>query len=203
MLFQNLAFILPSFQQFFLKRMLLVSCKVVCVENEALLLCLTMRERASAFAATIQCVTFLYSFCHYKVQFLWCTFQMHFGMGTRHFQKVVFRMKLFSPCNLSFAIQLIQGCENLFSLMSLSKSKFLTRVALVSFVQHSCRFCVALVSLVSHSCCTRVVCVALLSFVSLVSGTRVIKQTRPMDLWFVIFDYCQQKYTEYHFREKL
>ena len=47
-------------------------------------------------------------------------------------------------------------------LVSLSKSKFFTRFALVSFVQHSCRTCVALcrsylthialVSLVSHSC---------------------------------------------------
>ena len=43
--------------------------------------------------------------------------------------------------------------------VSLSKSKFFTRVALMSFVQHSCRTCVArvsLVSLVSHSCCIRV-----------------------------------------------
>ena len=47
----------------------------------------------------------------------------------------------------------------MFLLVSLSKSKFFTRVALVSFVQHSCRQCsshVAPVSLVSHSCCIRV-----------------------------------------------
>ena len=52
----------------------------------------------------------------------------------------------------------------MFLLVSLSKSKFFTRVALVSFVSHSCRSysaCVALVSLVSHSCRTRVVSVAL------------------------------------------
>ena len=65
--------------------------------------------------------------------------------------------------------------------VSLSKSKFFTRVALVLFVQHLCRNCrscltrVALVSLVSHSCCIRVACVAL---VSLVSGTCVVNQTR-------------------------
>ena len=33
--------------------MLLVSHKVVFIENEAVLLCVTMRERARAFAATI------------------------------------------------------------------------------------------------------------------------------------------------------
>ena len=44
-----------------------------------------------------------------------------------------------------------------------------------SLVSHSCRFCgthVALESLVQHSCC---ICIAL---VSLVSGTRVVNQTR-------------------------
>ena len=46
-------FILPSFQQFFLKRILLVSYKAVFIENEALLLSITMRERAKAFEATI------------------------------------------------------------------------------------------------------------------------------------------------------
>ena len=63
-----------------------------------------------------------------------------------------------SACNLSLAIYQMYGCENMFLLLSLSKSKFFTRVALVPFVQKSCRtrvVHVALVSLVSHSCCTR------------------------------------------------
>ena len=42
------------------------------------------------------------------------------------------------------------GCENMFSLMSLST--FFTRVALVPFVQHSCCTHIALVSLMLHSC---------------------------------------------------
>ena len=42
----------PSSQMFFLKRMLLVSNKVIFIENEAALLCTAMRERARAFAAT-------------------------------------------------------------------------------------------------------------------------------------------------------
>ena len=64
---------------------------------------------------------------------------------------------------------LLQGCENMFSLVLLSKSNFFTCVALMSFVQHSCRtrvVCVALVSLVSDSCHTRVVRVALVLLVS-------------------------------------
>ena len=90
-------------------------------------------------------------------------------MGTRHFRKVVFRLKLFSCMQSFIAIQLIRGCENMFSLVSLSKLKIFTGVALVSFVQHSCYtrvvpvllFCasVFIVSLVSRSCrlcCTSV-----------------------------------------------
>ena len=42
----------PSSQMFFLKRMLLVSHKVIFIENEAALLYTAMRERARAFAAT-------------------------------------------------------------------------------------------------------------------------------------------------------
>ena len=53
--------------------------------------------------------------------------------------------------------------------VSLSKSKFFTHIALVSFVQHSCR----IRALVSQLCCIRVASVAL---VSLVSGTRKLDQ---------------------------
>ena len=53
MFFQNLAFIFPSFEWFLLRRMLLVSHKVVFIKYEAVLLCVTMQERARAFAATI------------------------------------------------------------------------------------------------------------------------------------------------------
>ena len=77
----------------------------------------------------------------------------------------------------------------MFLFVSLSKSKFVTRVTLVShscrscstrveLVSHLCRSCltcVALVSLVSHSCRIHVARVAL---VSLVCGARVVNQTR-------------------------
>ena len=69
--------------------------------------------------------------------------------------------------------------------VSLSKSKLLTRVALVSFVSHSCSTRVARVSLLSlmlHSCCIFVSRVAL---VSLVSGTRVTRL--DLQIRFVAF----------------
>ena len=58
MLFANLAFILPIFQYFLLKGIFVFSHKMVFTENEAELLCVTMRQRARAFAATIK-----FSFC--------------------------------------------------------------------------------------------------------------------------------------------
>ena len=52
----------------------------------------------------------------------------------------------------------------MFSLVSLSKSKFFNRVALMLFVSHSCHICVIRVALVLQMCClchTRVVPVTL------------------------------------------
>ena len=89
---QNIAFIFSCFYWFLQKRMLLVSCRVVFIASVTVLLCVIMQERARAFVATIYCIPFWYSFC--QCQFLWCTFSMRFGMGTRHFQKLVPRMKL-------------------------------------------------------------------------------------------------------------
>ena len=51
MFFQNLALILPSFQQFLLKRMLVFSHKIVLIENKAALLCVTMRERVQGICS--------------------------------------------------------------------------------------------------------------------------------------------------------
>ena len=126
--------------------MLLVSHKVVFIENEAVLLCVTMRKCARAFASTIYCVTIWYSFCHYKVQFSWCTFQTHFGMGMRHFQKIVLTTKLF-----------------------LSLQSFIGHIANISFgyirnkICHSCRSRVDCVALVLYLCCAHVADVSLVS----------------------------------------
>ena len=62
----------------------------------------------------------------------------------------------------------MKGCENMFLLVSLSKSKF----SLVSDSCHSCSTRVVLVSHVFHSCPTLVNRTAP---VSLASGTRVVK----------------------------
>ena len=110
-------------------------------------------------------------------------------METRHFQKLVLRMKLQSfTCHIVnmrvlkyvftrfvFKIKIFHSCRSCS-----------TRVAIVSFLQHSfalvlqsCRSCltrIVLISLVSRSCCIRVGRVA---FVPFVSGTRVANQTRP------------------------
>ena len=125
--------------------MLLVSRNLVFIENESVLLCATLWKRARAFAATIWCITFWHSFCHYKGQFLWCTFQTHFDMGTRHYWKVVFRMKLF--LSLESFIYHIANTRvwKCFHLCRYQSQKF-------SVALHSCRSCIAIVSLVLHSC---------------------------------------------------
>ena len=71
----------------------MVLYKIIFLKNMVVYNCVTMRKRARAFEATIQCITFLYTFCHWKVQFLWCTFQTHFSIGRRHFQNMVLRLK--------------------------------------------------------------------------------------------------------------
>ena len=83
------------------------------------------------------------------------------------FQKLVSRMKLLFSLQFSICHIANIGCENVFLLVLLSKSKFFTRVALllhlyctrVALVSHLYRTHVAHVSLVLHSfcsCCTRV-----------------------------------------------
>ena len=49
---------LLGFEYFLLKEMLVFSHKMVFIKNESALPCVTMREGAKAFAATIFCITF-------------------------------------------------------------------------------------------------------------------------------------------------
>ena len=117
------------------------------MEYEAALLCVTMREQTMALVDTIQCIRFWCNFCDYKVQFCGSLFKgilaWERGISKRQFLE----RNCSSQCNLSFPIQPIQGCEYMFSVMSLSKS----------FVQHSYRFRV----IREHSCHRRVARVAL------------------------------------------
>ena len=78
--------------------------------------------------------------------------------------------------------------------VSLSKSKFFTRVALVSFVYHSCCICVALVSLVSHSCRTRVASVALMLHSCRSCRTRVARVWHSCCILDQIFLFLVLKY---------
>ena len=71
-------------------------------------------------------------------------------------------------------------CENMFLLVSLSKSKFFTRVTLTSFVQHSCLTRVVRVALVLPLCCT---CVTRVSLVSLVSHSCRSCHTHVARVW--------------------
>ena len=112
------------------------------------LLWVTNQERARAFAATIQWITFRYSFCH-KVQFLWCTFQTHFGMGTSLFRKLVLRMKLFLSLKSFICCKLIQGCENIFHLCRYQNQNF----SLASHPRRLWNTLVTFASLLSQSCC--------------------------------------------------
>ena len=61
--FQNMTLTLCQTKFSKLQKMLLVSHKTIFCENEAVHLCVTMQKLARAFVATIQCITFSYSFC--------------------------------------------------------------------------------------------------------------------------------------------
>ena len=162
MFFQNLAFILPSFQQFLLKIMLIFSHKMVLIKNEAALLCVTMQERARGFVATIQLfplkslafvVHFLIAFLHGKETFPKSSCQNEIVPLL-----IVFHL----PYNKYKGVKIcLHSCR--------------TRVVRVAFVSHLCRQCSTRIALVSHSCRQ---CRTLVAFVSLVSGSRVVNQTR-------------------------
>ena len=138
--------------------MLLDTHKVIFIKSEALLLCAVMWERAKALAATIQFITFWYSFCDYKIRFLHCTFQTHFDIGTRHSQKVVLKMiLLLSLQSFICHIANIGVWKCIFTGLIMKIKIFHSyhaRVVRVALVSHSCRSCstrVTHVSFVSHS----------------------------------------------------
>ena len=135
MFFENLAFILPSFQQFLLKRILVFSHKMVFIENEAALLCVTMREGARASTCSYNLV---YNFLIYLLPLKSSVFVVHFSNafwhGNEAFPKGSSQNEIVSLLVIFlFPYSKYRKCENMFLLVSLSKSKFLTLVALLSF----------------------------------------------------------------------
>ena len=103
-------------------------------------------------------------------------------MGTRYFQKVSSQNKVvgfllifhlpYSKC---------RGVKICFYSCHYQNQKFFTRVALVSFVQHSCRIRVSRVSLVLHSCRLCRIRVARVALVSLSCRSRVWRSCCMLD----------------------
>ena len=100
-------------------------------------------------------------------------FMMHFSNafwnGNEAFPKVI-SQNIIAPLHVIF--------HYIFTCVIIKIKTFCscrTCIVGVARVLHSCRLCSTRVTLVSHFCCSYLICVA---FVSLVSGTRVLKQTR-------------------------
>ena len=85
--------ILTSFHQYFLKRMLLVSYKVVFIEIEAVTMHNYVGTCKSIFSYNLVCNFFIQLFSLQSSVFL-VHFSNAFCMGTRHFLKIAFRIKL-------------------------------------------------------------------------------------------------------------
>ena len=173
MFYQNLVFILPSFQQFLLKRILIFSHKMVFIENE--LLCVIMREHARIFAATIQSTTFCaiktFSFCGAR-------FLNAFWHRNKVFPKdssskenvpllVVFHLPYskykdvkicFYSCrqqNQNFLL-VSHSCRSCSTRVTPVSCQYYSRVAFVLLVLHLCRSCLTLVLdqiVFSYECC--------------------------------------------------
>ena len=171
MFFENLAFILPSFQQFLLKKMFF-SDKMVLIKNE------TALSNARNYAVTCKGICSYNLVCNFLMQLFplkGLVFVVHFFNAFWHgketlpkssYQNEIVRLLIvfhlsnskYKSVKISFYSCLIS--KNMFLLMS-----------------HLCRTRVARVSLVSYSCCQ---CYTRVAFVSLVSGNRVVNQTRSI-----------------------
>ena len=149
--------------------MLVFSHKMVFIENEAALLCVTMREHTRASTCSYNLV---YNFLIYLLPLKSSVFVVHFSnalwYGNKAFLKgsswneivpllVIFHLPYIRYRGVKICFYTYSYQNRDFSLLSYSCHPCSTRVTLVSFMKHSCR-----------SCCTRV------AFVSLVSGARIV-----------------------------
>ena len=149
MFFENLAFILPSFQQFLLKRILVFSHKMVFIENEAVLLCVTMREGARASTCSYNLV---YNFLIYLLPLKSSVFVVHFSNAFWHgkeaFQKgssqneIVPLLVIFHfPCSKYIGVLKYVFIRVIIKIKIFHSCR--TRVFRVALVLHSCHICVA------------------------------------------------------------
>ena len=167
MFFENLAFILTSFQQLLLKRTLVFSHKMAFIENEATLLCVTIRECARTSTCSYNLV---YNILIYLLPLGSSVFAVHFlnafSHGNKAFSKgsswnevarllVIFHLP-YSKCRgVKICFFSCHYQNQYFSLVSHSCRSCSNHVALVPFVQDSCCLClirVALLLLVLHLC---------------------------------------------------
>ena len=147
MFFENLAFILPSFQQFLLEKILVFSHKMVFIENEAALLCVTMREHTRESTCSYNLV---YNFLIYLLPLKSSVFVQHF-------------LTAFWYGNEAFLKGSSQNEVACLLIVNVGVQKYVFARVIIKNIIKSYRTCVTLVSLVSHSCCTRVACIALMS----------------------------------------
>ena len=132
------------------------SHKKVFIKNEAVLLYITMKERARAPPCSYNLVyNFLINLLPLKSSVFVVLFSNAFWHGNETFQKVVLRMKLFLYLK-SFTCHVVNiRVWKCFCSCSYQNQNF-------SLVSHSCRLCSARVALVLHwcsLCLTRVACV--------------------------------------------
>ena len=160
---------------------------------------------------------FSYSFCHYILQFLWCTFQTHFAMGNKAFPKSSFQNRIVPflvifhfPCSKYKVVEIcFQSCRyqnQNFSIVSFSCCSCSTGVTLICFVQHSCCihvFRISLVLLMLHSCQIRVSGVARVSLMLLLSSTRLVIQIRSSSLFILNRLECGSQYTVWGYQDIL
>lgn len=142
------------------------------MENKAALLCVILRERESVFCS----FNLGYNFLIQLLPLQSSVFVVHFPNAFWHWNKAFPKgcsQNKSSPRNLSFTMWLIQKCKNMFSFVSLTKSKFFTCIVW-------CRLCSTCIELLLHSCRFCCTCVARVAFVTLVPGSCVcvVKQTR-------------------------
>ena len=126
--------------------------------------------------------------CNLLNNFLIQILPMKGSFFVMHPKRQILECNFSSPCNLSFVIQLVQGCGNIFKLLVI-KIKIFTCIAILLLVWHLCCTCVTLASQFPCSFLTDVALVLLFlhsshtgfirfAIMLLVSSTRVVKLTR-------------------------
>ena len=113
--------------------------------------------------------SFLIQLLSLKVQFFVVHFLNAFWHGNKAFPKGSSQNEIVAPLVVFHVpYRKYKGVKMCFYLCRYQNQNF-------SLVWHSCRWCKTRVALVSHSCRS---CLTRVAFVSLVSGTRVVNQTR-------------------------